>query len=163
MWMFPLPHSTWPLNSLVPPVSWGLGVPSVNEERPSSPLLYVCWGPQISWCMLPVCWSNVWEISRVQINCWSSYMIALHLSFFQHFLIQQQGWANSVHWLGANMCIWHFDLHIGSFREHIGPFLWAFYRLSNSVRPWDFPLSWIPLRACHWAFFSSGCSPFPSL
>jgi hypothetical protein len=40
----PNPHPTWPLNSLGPPVSWGLGVSSLNEHRPGSPLLYVCWG-----------------------------------------------------------------------------------------------------------------------
>jgi hypothetical protein len=27
--------------------------------RPGSPLLYVCWGPHISWCMLPAWWSSV--------------------------------------------------------------------------------------------------------
>jgi hypothetical protein len=45
----------------------------------------------------------------------------------------------------------------------IGPILWALHSLSNSVRPWDLPLSWIPLWACRWTFFSSGSSPFPSL
>jgi hypothetical protein len=45
----------------------------------------------------------------------------------------------------------------------IGPFLWMLHSLSNSVRPWDLPLSWIPLWACCWTFFSSGSSPFPSL
>jgi hypothetical protein len=52
MWMPPLPHPTWPLNSLGPPVSWGLGASSLSEHRPGSPLLYVCWGPHISWRML---------------------------------------------------------------------------------------------------------------
>ena len=64
----PNPHPTWPLNSLGPPVSWGLGASSLNEHRPRSPLLYVCWGPHINWCMLSVWWSSVWEISGVQIN-----------------------------------------------------------------------------------------------
>jgi hypothetical protein len=69
----PNPHPTLPLNSLGPPVSWGLGASSLNEHRPGSPLLYVCWGPHISWCMLP-CWcSSIWEISGVQVNwdCWT--------------------------------------------------------------------------------------------
>jgi hypothetical protein len=45
----------------------------------------------------------------------------------------------------------------------LGPFLCVFHSLSNSVRPWDLPLSWIPLCACLWTFFSSGSFPFPSL
>jgi hypothetical protein len=31
-------------------------------------------------------------------------------------LIQPQGSAASVHWLGANICIWHFQVPFGSFR-----------------------------------------------
>jgi hypothetical protein len=75
-----------------PPVSWGFGASSLNEHRPRSSLLYVCWGPHISWCMLSVWWSSVWEISGIHINwdCWSAYRIAL-FSFFQPSLIQQQG------------------------------------------------------------------------
>jgi hypothetical protein len=32
----------------------------------------MCWELHISWCMLPVWWPSVWEISGVQINwnCW---------------------------------------------------------------------------------------------
>jgi hypothetical protein len=40
----PTPHTTWPLNVLEPPVSWGLGESSLIEHRPSIPLLYMCWG-----------------------------------------------------------------------------------------------------------------------
>jgi hypothetical protein len=54
---YPTPHPTWPLNSLGHSVSWGLGASSLNEHRPGSPLLYVCWGAHISWCMLSVWWS----------------------------------------------------------------------------------------------------------
>ena len=64
----PTPHPTSPLNSLGPPFSWGLGASSLNEHRPGSPLQYVCWGPHISWYMLTVWWSSVWEIPGVQIN-----------------------------------------------------------------------------------------------
>jgi hypothetical protein len=32
----------------------------------------------------------------------------------------------------------------------IGTFLWVLHCLSNSVRPWDLPLSCIPLWACPW-------------
>jgi hypothetical protein len=51
--MPPLSDPTRPPNSLGPQVSWGLGVSSLTESRPSSPLLYMCWGPHTSWCMLP--------------------------------------------------------------------------------------------------------------
>ena len=37
-------HPTWHLNSLGPPVFWGLVSSSLNEHRPGSPQLYVCWG-----------------------------------------------------------------------------------------------------------------------
>ena len=110
-------HPTWLLRSLGLPISWGLRASSLNEHKPRSPLLYVCWGPHISCYILPVWWSSVWEILGVQINwhCWSSYRIAFLLSFFQPSLIQQQGSAASVHWLGANICIWLFQLFFGYF------------------------------------------------
>jgi hypothetical protein len=108
MWMPLPPDPIWFLNSLGPLVSWGLGTSFLNEHRPESPLLYVCWGLHISWCMLSVWWDSVWKISSIQISwdCWSSYRIILLLSFFQLFLIQQQGSAASDHWLDANNCIW---------------------------------------------------------
>jgi hypothetical protein len=43
------------------------------------------------------------------------------------------------------------------------PILWALHSFSNSVRPWDLPLSCIPLWAGHLNVFFSGSSPFPSL
>ena len=58
----PPPHSTWPLNFLGLRVHWGLGASSLNEHRPGSPLLYVCWGLHISWYMLSVWWSSVLKI-----------------------------------------------------------------------------------------------------
>jgi hypothetical protein len=51
-------HPIWPLYSMGPPVSWGLVESSLNEHRPGSPLLYVCWVLHISWCMLSVWWSK---------------------------------------------------------------------------------------------------------
>jgi hypothetical protein len=115
----PKPHPTWPLNSPGPPLSWGLGASSLNTHRPGSPLLYVCWEPHVFWCMLSVWWSSDWEVLGVQINwdCGSSYSINLLLSFFQPYLIQQQGSLVSVHWLGANIFIWLFQLLVGSFEE----------------------------------------------
>jgi hypothetical protein len=47
----------------------------------------MCWGPPISWCMLPGWWLTVWEVSGIQVRWdhWSSYGVALLLSFFQFF------------------------------------------------------------------------------
>jgi hypothetical protein len=45
----------------------------------------------------------------------------------------------------------------------IGPFLWAFHNLSNSVRPWGLFWSWILIWAYHWTFSSSGSTSCPSL
>ena len=106
------PHSSWPLNTLGSPISWRLGASSLNEH---SPLLYVCCGPHSSWCMLPAWWYSVWKISGVQINwdCSSFFRIAL-LSFFQPSLIQIQGSVASVQWLGTNICLWLFQLLVGS-------------------------------------------------
>jgi hypothetical protein len=42
----------------------------------------------------------------------------------------------------------------------IGPFLWVLHSLSNSVRTWSLPLSWIPLWAWCWTFFSSASPHF---
>jgi hypothetical protein len=111
----PTLHPTWPLNSQGPPVSWGLGASSLNEHRPRSPLLYMCWGPHISWCMLSVWRSSVWEISGVQVkwDYWFSYRVAPLLSFFEPSLIKQQGSAASVHWLGADIWIWLLQLLAG--------------------------------------------------
>jgi hypothetical protein len=109
-------HPTRLLHSLGPPVSWGLGASFLTEPIPSSPLLDMYWGSHISWCMLPGWWSSVWEIAGAQINWdfWSSYRASLLLSFFQPSLIQPQGPAASVHWLGVNICFWLFQLLVES-------------------------------------------------
>jgi hypothetical protein len=113
----PNTHSTWPLNSLGPPVSWGLGASSLNEHRPGSPLLYVCWGAYFSWCTLTFWWSNVWETSgsRLIETSGSPKGSPSSSASFSLSLIQQQGSAASVYWLGANICIWLFQLLVGSF------------------------------------------------
>jgi hypothetical protein len=109
----PILHPTWPLNSLEPPSS-------LTKPIPGSPLLYACWGPHISWCLLPVWWSSVWVSLEVQINwdCWSSYRVIL-LTFFQPSLIQQQVSDASVHRLGANICIWLFQLLFWVFKSSV--------------------------------------------
>jgi hypothetical protein len=133
-----------------------LRVTCINSEwtqtQTSSLLLDVCWGPHISWCMLPGWWSSVWEISGVQINwdCWFYYRVFLLLSFFQLFPISTTGvsyfcqlvWCKYLH-LTLSAACWVFWRAM-----MIGPFLWVLHSLSNSVRLWDLPLSWIPLWAC---------------
>jgi hypothetical protein len=54
----PTHYPTSSLNSLGPLVSWGLGASSLNEHRPSSSLLYVCWGTHISW------WYAAWLVGQ---------------------------------------------------------------------------------------------------
>jgi hypothetical protein len=115
----PIPH---PHPNRLPPfrgpqVSPGLGLFSLTASRPGSPLLYMCWGgvSHFSWCMLPGWWLSVWGIPGVQVSwdcCYSSR--ATLLSFFQPSLIQPHGSAASVHWLGVNICIWLFQLLVGS-------------------------------------------------
>jgi len=67
----PMPWLSTPqdlLNTLGPLVSWGWGASSLTEHRPSNPLLYICWGPQVGWCMLSGWWPCVWEILGVQVS-----------------------------------------------------------------------------------------------
>jgi len=122
---------------------------SLTEPRPGSPLLYLCWGPHLSWCMLPGWWSSVWGISGVEVETagppteWSS------SSAFSSFSL--------IHLTLSTAC-WIFQRAV-----MIDPFLWVLHSASNSVRPWGFTLSWIPLWACSWTFFSSGSSHFPFL
>ena len=74
----PIPHPIWPLNCLGPPVSWGLGASSLNEHKPGSALLYVCWCPHISWCVLSVWLSSVWNsypLFNVCVKCLSSFYL----------------------------------------------------------------------------------------
>ena len=55
----PQPHTTRLLNCLGRPVYGMLDASFLTEPRSSSPLLYVCWRPLISCCMLPSWWSRV--------------------------------------------------------------------------------------------------------
>jgi hypothetical protein len=72
--------------------------------------------PYTSCCLLPIWCSSVLEIFGVQINWdyWSSYRFALLVGGFQPSLIQPQRLASAVHWLGANIVIWLFQLLLGS-------------------------------------------------
>ena len=91
----PTPHPhTRPPHSLEPQTSWGLGASPLIEARPGS-LCYICfsfcWGggrcAHISWYMLPGWWLQCLRHLRVWVSwdCWSSYEVALLLSFFQLF------------------------------------------------------------------------------
>jgi hypothetical protein len=81
----PLPHQT----SKLPGASSLLRVRCIISEwtqtQKSSTACVL--GGLISADVLFIWWSGVWEISGVQINweCWSSYRVALFLSFFQSF------------------------------------------------------------------------------
>jgi hypothetical protein len=65
LWLFHIPYLLPPppiyLTSKLPgpPVSWGLGASSLNEHRPGSHQLYVCWGPHIGWCMVVQCFIDL--------------------------------------------------------------------------------------------------------
>jgi hypothetical protein len=133
------PHPIWPLNSLGPPVSWGLGASSLNEHRPRSPLPFVCWGPHFSWCTLSVWWSSVWEISGVQMlvllqNRSSSQLLSAFSNSTTGFscFCSLVG-CKYVH-LTLSAACWVFQREVT-----IDLFLWALHSLSNSVRPWDHP------------------------
>ena len=54
-----LPPSIRPSNSLGSQVFLGLCASSLTESKPGSHLLYMCWGPHTSWCVLPGWWCSV--------------------------------------------------------------------------------------------------------
>jgi hypothetical protein len=109
------PYLTNPsdLPTLGPPVSWGFSAFLLTEPRRDNPLLYICWGCHSSWYMLPGSWSSVKEILGVQFDwdCWFSYRVAHLLSFFQ---LSPNSTTASIHWLDINICIWLFQLPLGS-------------------------------------------------
>jgi hypothetical protein len=100
---------------------------------------------------------------RGQVNwdCWSFYRVAL---LFQPFPNSTTGVSSFWPLVGCKY-LHHLLADCWAFWSGVilGPFLWVFHSLSNSVKPWDRPLSFIPLWASPWIFFSSGSSPFPSL
>jgi hypothetical protein len=80
-------------------------------------------------------------------------------------LVQPLGSAAFVHWLGVNICI-QVSCLLGLWvwgAIMMVPLFWALNSFSNSVRPWNFPLSWILLWDTSWLSFPSGSSPFVSL
>lgn len=93
---------------------------------------------------------------------WSSYKIALFLSFFQLFP------SSTTRFTSFCPLVENKYLHLtlsAAWRllwraVMTGPFLWAYHNLSNSVRPCGFPLGWISIWTCHSTSISSGSSPF---
>jgi hypothetical protein len=115
-WIFQPPHH---LTSKLPGTSSLLWVRCIISEWTQDKKSFTVCVLGVSYQLVySVWWSRDWEILKVHMNwdCWSSYRIALLLSFFHPSLIQQQGSAASVHWLGANICIWLFQLLVGSSR-----------------------------------------------
>jgi hypothetical protein len=96
----------------------------------------MCWEPHISWCMLSVWWSSVWEISGVQLN-WSSYRVTLLLSFFQPFSNSTTGVSCFSPLVGCKYLHLTFSAACWVFWSAVmlGPFLWVLHSFSNSVRP----------------------------
>ena len=129
----------------------------------------MCWGPYISWCMLPGWWFNVWETwgggFQVNWDCWPFYMVTLLLSFFQLFPNSTTGVSRFCSLVGCKYLHLSLSAACWVFREAVMvvPLLWAHHSLSNSVRSWGLPLSWIQIWACCQFSFSSGSSPFLSL
>jgi hypothetical protein len=98
--------------------------------------------------MLPGC-GPVSEISGVQASrdCWSLYSVALLLTFFQLSPNSTTGVSSFCPLVGCKYL--HLTLSAAGWvfqrAVMIGPLLWARHSLSNSVRPWDLLLGWIPL------------------
>jgi hypothetical protein len=99
-------------------VSWGFGASCLTKPRPGSLSAVYVLGASYQLVYAVCLVVHCLRFLGVQVNwdCWCSYSPHLPLSFFQLFLIQPQGSAAFVHWLGANICIWFFQLLVGSFR-----------------------------------------------
>jgi hypothetical protein len=136
----------------------------LNEHRPESPLLYMCWGPHISWCML--FGGPVFERSQRFrfIETAGPPEGSPSPQLLSAFPNSMKGVRSLCSLVGCNYLHLTLPAACWVFQRAaiIDPFLWELHN-SNSVRSWDLPLRWIWLWACHWTFFSSGSSPFPSL
>jgi hypothetical protein len=98
------------------PVFWELGTSSLNEHRPSSPLLYVSYqlvyaaSLVVVQCLRDLGQSRLSEASGAPTGSPSS------LASFSLSPVQPQGSAASVHFLIPNICIWLIQLLVGSSR-----------------------------------------------
>jgi hypothetical protein len=84
----------------------------------------------------------------VQVNwdCWSSYRVSLLLIFLHLFSNSTTGISSFYSLVGCKYLYLPLSAPCWVFQRAVirGPFLWALHSLSNSVRPWDLPLNWIP-------------------
>ena len=107
------------LKSLGPPVSWGLGASSLTKHRPGSPLLYMCLGDsyQLVYDFLvgvPV--SEGSQGSKLIETAGPPTMLPSFSVSYTFPLIQPQGSAASVIGWMEIICIWLFQLLVGSFK-----------------------------------------------
>jgi hypothetical protein len=90
-----------------------------------------------SWCMLSGWWLSVWEILGVQVSwdCWSSYRVALLLSFFQLFPNSTTVVTSFCPLVGCKYLHLTHSAACWVFQRAVmmGPFLWACHSISNSV------------------------------
>jgi hypothetical protein len=114
------PHSTRSPHSLGPPVSWGLGIYHLWMNTDPDVLCCICFGGLISAVVCCLFGGPVFERSRGTrlIENAGPPIVLPSSSISPCFSLHQpQGSASSVHWLGANICIWLFHLLLGSFTK----------------------------------------------
>jgi hypothetical protein len=95
-------------------------------------------------------------------DCWSFYRVSLFLCFFQAFPNLTTGISSFCSLAGCKYLHLTLSAACWVFRSVVmrRSVLWVHHSLSDSVRSWDLPWSWIPLWVCLWTFLSSGSSSF---
>ena len=98
--------------------------------------------------MLPVWWLSIWEISEIQIN-WRLLVLLQDCpspQLLSAFPNSTTGVSCFCQLVGCKYLPLILSVACWVLRSvaMLGPFLWVLHSLSNSVRPWDLPLSWIP-------------------
>jgi hypothetical protein len=80
---------------------------SPTEARQGSPLLYMCWVPGTSSCMLFGWWLSLWKLPGVQVSwhCWCSYRVVILFSSFCPSPNSLIGVPISIQWLAVSICI----------------------------------------------------------
>jgi hypothetical protein len=102
----PHPHLFRPPHFLGPQVFQGLGAFSPTVARPSSPLLYMCWGPHTLAGVCCLVGGSVSERSLRSRSVEIASPMGLPSSSCSSFSpIQPQESPASLHWLGAGICI----------------------------------------------------------
>ena len=140
-WM-PLPQHTQHLTSKLPGASSLLRVRWIISEwtqtQKSSAVYVLVASYQLVYaaCLVVQC---LWDHRGPDWDCWSSYRVAIFLSFFQSFPNSTKGVRCFCPLFGCNYLPLTLSTACWVFQRAvmIGPFLWALHSLSNSVRPWD--------------------------